>query len=32
MDDDKLRKYVQIMLHKIGMSNYDLRKKMLPKE
>lgn len=25
-------KYVQIMLHKIGMSNYDLRKKLLPKE
>lgn len=25
-------KYVQIMLHKIGMSNYDLQKKLLPKE
>ena len=25
-------KYVQIMLHKIGMSNYDLQKKLLSKE
>lgn len=26
------RQYIQICLHKIGMSNYDLRKKMLPKK